>query len=165
MSPNTKDIYYPLFTESIKQLEPASSDIAICIPPFHASIIGFAEATIPYLYIRVTWHIPCPNPASRWTSMFQIFRSVVWACFGDVAILAVIIMWLLTKYETQIHVRESAKYRTIMNCIYNECAVLTALSVPQKPISHSLRIFFIAWVLYPIAITTVYQAYFLGSSV
>jgi len=88
--------------------------------------------------------------------MIKIFGYVVWESFCAVAILAVIIMWLLTKYETQIHVRESAKYKTIMNCIYNVCAVLTALSVPQKPISLSLRIFFIAWVLYPIAITTVY---------
>jgi len=32
-----------------KQLEPGSSDIAIGILPFHASIIGLAEATIPYL--------------------------------------------------------------------------------------------------------------------
>jgi len=41
-------------------------------------------------------------------------------------------------------------------------AVPTGISVPQKPISLSLRIFFIAWVWYSVAMTTVYQAYFIG---
>jgi hypothetical protein len=71
-------------------------------------------------------------------------------------------MWLLAKYETQLQVRESSNYKTIIYCIYNVWAVLTGVSVPQKPISLSLRIFFIAWVWYAVAISTVYQAYFIG---
>ena len=71
-------------------------------------------------------------------------------------------MWLLAKYETQLYVRESSNYITLMYCIYNVWAVLTGVSVPQKPISLSLRIFFIAWVWYAVAMTTVYQAYFIG---
>jgi hypothetical protein len=34
--------------------------------------------------------------------------------------------------------------------------------VPQKPISVSLRIYFTACVWYAVAMTTVYQAYFIG---
>jgi hypothetical protein len=49
-----------------------------------------------------------------------------------------------------------------MHCIYNVLAVITGVSVPQKPISLSLRIFFIAWVWYAVAMTTVYQDYFIG---
>jgi hypothetical protein len=162
VSPNTKDTFYPLFTESIEQLEPASSDIAIGALPFHASIFGIAEATIPYLNIRVTWYVPCPKPISCWTTIHKIFSPVVWACFGAVAILAVTVMWLLANYDTQSNVRESANYKTIMYCIYNVWAVLTGVSVPQKPISLSLRIFFTAWVWYSFAMTTVYQAYFIG---
>jgi hypothetical protein len=47
-------------------------------------------------------------------------------------------------------------------CIYIVCAVITAVSVPQKPISLSLRIFFIVWVWYSVVTSTVYQAYFIG---
>jgi hypothetical protein len=71
-------------------------------------------------------------------------------------------MWLLAKYETQLHVRDSENYKTIMYCIQNVWAVLTGVSVPQKPISFSLRIFFTAWVLYAVSMTTVYQAFFIG---
>jgi hypothetical protein len=71
-------------------------------------------------------------------------------------------MWLLAKYETQLHVRESSNYKTIMYCIHNVLAVLTGVSVPQKPITLSLRIFFIACVWYTVFMTTAYQAYFLG---
>jgi len=162
VSPNTKGTFYPLFTESIQQLEPASSDIAIGALPFHVSIIGIAEATIPYFYIRASWYVPCKKPAPRWKSIYKIFGSLVWACFTAVAFLAVIMMWLLAKYEMQLHVRESSNYKTIIYCIYNVLAVLIGVSVPQKPISHSLRIFFTAWVWYSVAMTTVYQAYFIG---
>jgi hypothetical protein len=162
VSPNTKNAYYPMFTESIEQLEPASSDIAIGILPFQGSIVGFAETTIPYLYITVSWYVPCPKPISRWTSMFKNCSFPFWACFGVVAILAVIVMWLLAKYETQIHVRESANFKTIIYCIYNVWAVYTGISVPQKPVSLSLRICFIAWVWYSFAMSTVYQTYFIG---
>jgi len=71
-------------------------------------------------------------------------------------------MRLLAKYETQIHVHESSNYKTIIHCISNVFAVLSGVSVSQKPVSLSLRIFFIALVWYAIAVTTVYQVYFFG---
>jgi hypothetical protein len=154
--------YYRIFTQTVGQLEPGSSDLAIGLLPLNSDTIHAVEATIPYLYVKLSWYVPCPNLVSRWKSIYKIFGSRVWACFGAVAILAVIIMWLLAKYETQIHVRESANYKTLMYCIYNVWAVITAVSVPQKPISLSLRIFFITWVWYAVAMTTVYQAYFIG---
>ena len=162
VSSDRRDYFYPKFIETIEQIEPASSDISIGVLPFHASITDFAEPTTAYLYIKVSWYVPCPNLASRWTSIFKIFRSPVWACFIAAAILAAFIMWLLAKYETQIHVRESANYKTIIYCLYNVWAVITGVSVPQKPTSVSLRIIFTAWVWYCVAITTVYQIYFYG---
>jgi hypothetical protein len=162
VSPHTRDPYYRMFMHTIGQLERASSDIAIGGLPLHTSTIHFAETTIPHVYSIISWYVPCPYPAPRWKSMYKIFGSLVWVCFSVVAILAVIIMWLLARYETQIHVRESENYMTIIYCIYNVWAVLTAVSVPQKPISLSLRIFFTAWVWYSFAMTTVYQAYFIG---
>ena len=92
----------------------------------------------------------------------MIFGSIFGACFGAVAILAIIVMWLLAKYETQIHVRESENYMKIVHCFYNVWAVICGVSVPQKPISLSLRIFFIVWVWYAVAMATVYQALFIG---
>ena len=162
VSPNMRHAFLLMSILTIGQLEPASSDIAIGALPFHPILIDIAEATIPYFHVKLLWCVPCPKTVSRWKSIYKIFDSHVWACFGAVAILTVIIMWLLAKYETQIHVRESENYMAIIYCIYNVCAVLTGVSVPQKPISLSLRIFFIAWVWYTVAMSTVYQAYFVG---
>jgi len=162
VSPNTKKNYFHMFIQTIQQLERASSDIAIGVLPLHSDIINGAEATFPYFYIRILWYVPCPIPASRWTSIYKIFDYFVWACFGAVAIVAAIFMWLLAKCETQHNARESANYKSIIYCIYNVCAVLTGVSVPQKPISLSIRIFFIAWVWYAVAMTNVYQAFFIG---
>jgi hypothetical protein len=162
VSPNPKGYFSRMILQTVRKLQPASSDVAIGILPLHSHIIQVAEASIPFFYVKISWYIPCPNPASRWKSIYRIFGSHVWACFGAVAILAVITMWLLAKYETQINIRESANYKTLIYCIYNVCAVITAVSVPQKPVSLSLRIFFITWVWYSVAMTTVYQAYLIG---
>jgi hypothetical protein len=151
-----------MFMQIVGQLEPSSSDIGIGILPLNSHTLHFAEATIPYFYVKLLWYVPCPKPNSHWKSIYKIFGSLVWTCFSAVSILAIIIMWLLAKYETQLHLRESSNYKTIMYCIYNVWAVITGVSVPQKPISNSLRIFFIAWVWYAVAMTTVYQAYFVG---
>jgi hypothetical protein len=162
VSSNRKNVLILMFIQTVGQLELASSDIAIGVLHFHPILIDIAEYTFPHFHLKLSWYVPCPNPASRWKSIYKIFVSQVWACFGAVAILAVIVMWLLAKYETQLHVCESENYKTIIYCIYNVWAVLTGVSVPQKPISLSLRIFFIAWVWYSVTMTTVYQAFFFG---
>jgi len=162
VSPKTKDSYYRMFMSTIGQLETASSDIAIGFLPLYSGTVQIAEATFPYFHMKISWYIPCPNPVSHWKSIFKILGSLTGVSFCAVAVLAVIIMWLLAKYEAQIHVRESENYKKIGYCIYNTWAVLNGVSVTQKPMSNSLRIFFIAWVWYSFAMTTVYQGYFFG---
>jgi hypothetical protein len=162
VSPNTKNSFYRIFMQTIDQLEPASSDIALGVLPVHSGTINVAEATIPYVYMKYSWYVPCPIPVSLWKSVCKIFFSLFWVCISAVDILAVFIMWLLAKYETQIHVRESENYMTLLYCIYNVWAVIFGVSVPQKPISLSLRIFFTAWVWYSFVMTNVFQAHYIG---
>jgi hypothetical protein len=98
VSPNTKDSYYRMFKQTVGQLEPSSSDIALGFLPLHWHIIHVAEPTIPYVYVKLSWYVPRPNPTSRWKSIYKIFGSLVWTCFSAVAILSVIIMRLMAKY-------------------------------------------------------------------
>jgi len=151
-----------MFMHTIGQLEPASSDIAIGVLPLHSGTLQIAEATIPYIHMKISWYVPCPKQVSHWKSMYKIFCSLVWGLINAATILAVIVMWLLAKYEKQIHVRESENYKTIMYCIYNVWAIFIGVSVSQKPISYSLRIFFIAWVWYSFAVTNIYLGYIIG---
>jgi hypothetical protein len=128
---------------TIGQLEPASSDIAIGVLPLHSGTIEVSEATIPYFHMKISWYVPCPNPTSHWKSIYKFFDSPVWAFYTALEILVVIIMWLLAKYETQLNVRESENYKKLIYCVHNMWAIHTGVSVPQKPISLSLRIIFI----------------------
>lgn len=150
------------FLYTIHELEQSSSDIAIGLLPFAKSDISIAETTIPYADVKITWYVPCPKQASRWRPVYEIFSLPVWLCFCFFTMLAVITMWLLAKYARYHHVRESTNYMTIIYCIYNLWAVITGVSVPVKPISIGLRIFFIAWVWFSVAMTTVYQTFFVG---
>jgi hypothetical protein len=124
VSPNTKDTYYRIFMQTVGQIEPASSDIAVGVLPLHSGTIRVAEATIPY-FIQFSWYVPWSNLVSRSKSMYIIFGSLVWTYFSAVAILDFIIMWLLAKFESHIHVRESANYKTLIYFTYNLWAVLT----------------------------------------
>jgi hypothetical protein len=162
VSPNRTDNFFPLFIKTIERIESASSDIAIGVLPPISRFLHLVELTIPHLHVKLSWYVPCPNPASRWISIYKIFGSLFWGWFSAVGILAAIVMWLLAKYETQLHISESENYKTIIYCIYNVLAVLNGVSVPQKPISLSLRIFFTAWVWYSFVTTNVFLAQFIG---
>jgi hypothetical protein len=53
VSPNTTHNYYHMFVHTIEQLEPASSDIAIGVLPLHSGTVKVAEATFPYVYMKI----------------------------------------------------------------------------------------------------------------
>jgi hypothetical protein len=154
--------HFEQFLYTVRHLEPSSSDIAIGVLSFGESDIATVESTISYAEIKLKWHVPCPKQVSRLTSICAIFSLQVWLCFYFFATVAVITMWLLAKYARKHHVRESASYMTVMYCIYNLWALTTGVSVPQKPTSNALRIFFIAWVWFSVSVSTVYQAFFVG---
>jgi hypothetical protein len=162
IKPYNNNYHFEQFLDTIKELEPSSSDIAIGVLPFGGSHNIFAESTIPYADVKITWYVPCPKHASRWRSLYEIFSLPVWLCFSFCMMVAVITMWLMAKYARNHDIRESPNYMTIMYCIYNVWAITTGASVPEKPISLGLRIFFIAWVWFSVAMATVYQTFFVG---
>jgi hypothetical protein len=162
VSPNTKHNFYQMYVHIIEQLEPASSDIAIGVLPLHSGTIQVAEATIPYFHMKISWYVPCPKPTSRWKFLYKMLGTLVSTCINAAVILAIIVMWLLAKFETKPHVRESENYKKIVYCVSNVFAVFNGVSVPQKPVTLSLRIFFIAWVWYSFAVTNLYQGYIVG---
>jgi hypothetical protein len=148
------------FLYTIRQLEQSSSDIAIGVMPFGESTIAPAEATIPYTDVKILWHVPCPKQVSRWITIYEIFSLQVWLLICVFATGVVISMWLLAKYGRNHRTRESPNYMTIICCIYNLWAIMTGVSVPEKPISNGLRIIFIGWVCFSLSVSTVFQALF-----
>lgn len=153
--------HYQQFYYAISKLQPASLDMSVGILPFGGINVS-AESTRSYFDFKLKWYVPCPEHASRWRSFYQFFSLNVWMCFCLFIVLAVITMWLLARYSTKFSIRESTNYMTIMNCAYNVWAITIGISAHEKPVSNSLRMFFVVWVWYSLALTTVYQAYFVG---
>jgi hypothetical protein len=154
--------HFDQFHYTIRHLEPSSSDIAIGIMPFGESGTSTAESTISYADVKIKWYVPCPKQVSRMTSISATFSTQVWLCLYFFATVAVVTMWLMAKYVTKHHERESSNYMTIIHCIYNLWALMTGVSVPEKPISNALRILFLAWAWFSVSVSTVYQAFFVG---
>ena len=59
VSPNAKDSYSQMFIQTIQQLESASSDFAIGVLHYISRTIHAGEPTIPHLYIKLSWYVPC----------------------------------------------------------------------------------------------------------
>jgi hypothetical protein len=154
--------HYEQFYYTILQLKPASSDLSIGILPSNIRDTSFAEATISYLDFKCKWYVPCPNQASQWKVMCKIFSLQVWLYFCFAIFVAIVTMLLLAKYARYNNVQESTQYTTIMHCAYNVWALTTGISVHEKPIASSLRIFFVMWVWFSFAMTTLFQTNFVG---
>ena len=57
---------------------------------------------------------------------------------------------------------ETHTYQSLSNCFHNAWAVFVAVSVPQQPTTSSLRVFFLLYVCFCFAISTVFQAFFVS---
>jgi len=72
------------------------------------------------------------------------------------------LFWFLANYPDRIVEIESRKLQTIPNSIYNAWSIFIGVSVPEMPRSWKLRIFFLIYVCYCFAMSTVFQAFFVA---
>ena len=106
----------------------------------------------PHLVYEYTWFVPLAEPYPRWSSISRLYRTEAWL-FGVLSLtLAAVALRCLA-------VQESGAYSSATNCLLNAWSVLTAVAVPRMPHGHSLRILFFSWVVYSLAIDTIFQAF------
>jgi hypothetical protein len=97
----------------------------------------------------------------RWKCFFNVFSVDMWLCFALSLVLAVITVRCISNYGHDSHLDESNSYSNIFIVTSNIIAALLAVSVNTQPRSAPLRLFFFCWVCYSVAISTVFQAYFI----
>ncbi|KAJ9601663.1 hypothetical protein L9F63_000196 [Diploptera punctata] len=120
----------------------------------------FIHTTIPILYDTVKLLSPCPTPIPRVERVISIFTSEVWISIGMVIISASMVLWFLSRKETNSqHIRLSS-FRKLSQCLQNTWASLFGVSVSEMPTSSRVRCFFMIYICFCIALNTVFQAYF-----
>jgi len=117
------------------------------------------EVTHSYYRDRLTWCTPCAIRRPRWSSIFRIFSTDLWISFILSLVVAVITVICISSYGLKLYLPELTVYRNTGSITANIVSVALGVSVATQPRTTRLRVFFMSWVCYSVAISTVFQAY------
>jgi hypothetical protein len=130
------------------------SDVIFGGLPLLVAIISHAEPTFPYFAVKFSWFLPCPKPFSRLQRISHIFSLSVWVFIVVALFLVTVVSWSLAKQSNEI--RSCAN---MSSAIYIIWAVTVGVSVIRTPRSLRLKLFFVIFVWYCSAISTVFQTF------
>ena len=112
--------------------------------------------THPHLTVREMWFVPCPKLTTLSGNFVKVFSFPVWLL---IAFSLFFIMFVIRKASI-ILANETDFYKNMLSCFYSMWAILVGTSVTQMPVTSRVRVIFILWVLYSLAISTIFQAFF-----
>jgi hypothetical protein len=125
-------------------------------------VSGITEPSISYASDAFKWFVPCPKPISRVDRFLTVFDASVWLTMIIVFVLTSALFWFLDNYPNRMVENESKNLETIPKCMYNAWSIFMGISVPEMPRSWKLKIFFLIYVCYCFAMSTVFQAFFVS---
>jgi hypothetical protein len=151
------------FLKSFGELDESLSDVLtgsiLLIPAFVTSSF---DATIPYNYDNAKMLVPCPKAIPATEKVLTTFSLSVWLTIGLVLLLTTAVFWCAGNGPYRSVCNQTHSYRSLSNCFHNAWAIFMAVSGPQQPTNSSLRVFFILYVCFCVAISTVVQAFFVS---
>ncbi|KDR24123.1 probable glutamate receptor [Zootermopsis nevadensis] len=109
------------------------------------------DDTIVYSSDGFTWFVARANPYPRWLSMVRVFTPTVWFILLTVIPAAAFVMNLLSY-------RGGDGLWSYVKSLVSFWAVLLGVGT-DMPNRVTLRVFFFSWVIYSLAVNTVFQTY------
>jgi hypothetical protein len=122
--------------------------------PLAVEEISNSEPSFPYFVLKFSWFVPCPKPFSRLQRIFHIFSLSVWISVAVVLFVVTVVSWCLAKQSKDIR-----SYANMSSTLYNIWAVTVGVSVTETPRSLRLKLLFVVFVWYCVAIITVFQTF------
>jgi hypothetical protein len=136
-----------------------TSDVAIGHLPLNAVALPYADPTVTIIFDTLRWFVPCPRPVSRMGKIMKVFTVSVWFNVVVVFILTALIFWRLANVPySHMRVTESQSYTKMRRCLYIVWALSLGVSVPEKPRTLKLRVFFSFFLCYCFTVGMVFQA-------
>ncbi|KDR14037.1 uncharacterized protein LOC110834881 [Zootermopsis nevadensis] len=150
------------WTGASGQLIQGSVDMAMDLYFYRCDVIKEVECLTPHLIDHVRWYVPCASPFPGWMSLIRVFTLSLWLGFLVSYFIVAFIMWQVVKKSNMIFTQsiENQGYTSLVKCLMNFWAIILGESVPNNPPEKPvIRMVFLIWVLYCLAINTVYQTY------
>jgi hypothetical protein len=152
--------YIGSVTNVLVRLLSGVSDLAIGELALLYDMTTNADHTVSHNSYNSPWHVPCGRRESRVTTISRIFSLTVWIMIIMVLIIASILMVCVGVYLKRNKVLESRIFMNVPACLVALWAVTMGVSSPELPRTFNLRIIFILFVWYSLAVSTVFQTYF-----
>ncbi|PSN43951.1 Ionotropic receptor 223 [Blattella germanica] len=118
------------------------------------------ESTRIYFTDRFTWTVARAKPYPRWLAMIRVFAPSTWLYGFLSLIVGAIIMRTIFVFKIVQEKEVTPRYWGLVNCLTSVWAVFLEEGVASMPESLPLRMFFLCFVIYALAINTVFQAFF-----
>jgi ionotropic kainate glutamate receptor 3/ionotropic kainate glutamate receptor 5 len=138
------------------------SDVATGNWWYRCHLIEEAECLMPHSIDQVRWYVPCAKPYPRWMSVTRVFKLSLWLGFLSSYVVVSISMWLIVKLSYGISTKpiENQAFTSLLKCLLNFWAIILEESASNNPPHVGvIRLVFLVWVLYCLAVNTVYQTY------
>lgn len=100
-----------------------------------------------------TWFIKLADKRPPWKALFKIFTNLTWLC-----ILACLILSWLCWYLSVNAVGEEKSFRELSLALINTIGVTVNVSVNERPLHHTSRVFFLFLTLYALNLTSIYSS-------
>lgn len=147
------------FTGLIGDLAYSKCDIAVGGLPLMAPFTDRGDHTGIYSRSEFIWLVPCARRLLGWRNIFRFFSSTLWLCVLLSIFLASCIIYCLAKCTVSVRTPGIERYSSLSESSCNIFAVFLGTAVSSVPRTTTLRIFFLAWIGYCLAINTVIQSF------
>jgi len=150
------------WTGVLREVIEGVSDVALGGLYYRCHITDVIECATPYMYDALIWYVPCAQPNPRWASLSRVFKFSLWLGFIVGYITVSIIIWTVVQICNTFATaeNESSTYTNVEKCFLNMWAVILGVSatenIPQKAV---IRAVFLLWIVYSLAVNTVYQTF------
>ncbi|KAJ4432292.1 hypothetical protein ANN_20910 [Periplaneta americana] len=117
------------------------------------------EQSLSYMADNIVIFVPKALPYDRWLSLTRVFSVSTWYAIFIIIIIVGILMWYMVTANSKLCAHESSHYGDLIKCLIHTWCVVTSASVPEMPITTTLRCIFIFWVIFCFALSTVFQTF------
>jgi hypothetical protein len=150
------------FTGIIGDLAYSLADLALAGMPLIIPFPDRGDYTSIYSRSEYIWLVPCARRLVDWKNIFKIFSSTLWICVFLSLFIAAGVTYCLAKHKLFRWTSKIGRYDNLFSSSYNIWAVFLATAASPLPRISTLRIFFLAWICYCLAVNTVFQSFFIS---
>ncbi|PSN45907.1 Ionotropic receptor 746 [Blattella germanica] len=142
------------YSRSLEYLLDKRTDVSIGLFVLAPHFLSFGDPTIPYIFSSLDWYVPCARPNPKTGRVMDVFTDSVWMVVFLVLFQAAFLFRLFGCSEM-----ESEVYKSFSDCLMNTWAIFLASST-SHPSTNEFRCFFLVFVCYCFAMTTIFQSFF-----